>query len=57
MWLPRMSVTNTGVNYNRLFPRLSLPLHNLAFVEDGSAVPTNEQRCSSTGSSTNSSLA
>ena len=57
MWLPRMSVTNTGVNYNQTLPRLSLPLHTLAFVEDGSAIPTNEQRCSSMGSSTNSSLA
>ena len=51
MWLPRMFVTNTGANYNQTLPRLSLPLHTLAFVEDGSAIPTNEQRCSSTNSS------
>ena len=31
------------VTYNRMLPRLSLPLHTLAFVRDGSAIPTNNK--------------
>ena len=57
MWLPRMSVTNTGVNYNRLFPRLSLPSPQLGVCWGWFSCPHEWAKSSSTGRSTNSSLA